>query len=271
MAKPELNATIGTRIDLGPDLALFHVVPNGWDLQDFKAGQFAVLGLPGSHPRGAYCFPDEKHPDPHKYIQRAYSIASTPLNKRYLEFYVTLVKDGALTPRLWCLRMGDRLWLSPKITGRFTLENSDPQKNVIFICTGTGVAPFISMLKTYLRPGQDRKFVLFHGVRQSQDLAYREEFYIMENMCPNFRYYPIISRERDDPVPWHFETGRVQKLWEKRVIAQAWGEEPLPENTEIYLCGNPNMITEMIQILNKEGFKEHTKDEAGQIHTEKYW
>src|SRR5690349_4515403 len=99
MAQPELNATISDRIDLGPELVIIRVVPDGWELPDFKAGQYTVLGLPGSHPRGFFALPDTKHPDPAKYIQRAYSIASTPLNKQFVEFYITLVRVGALTPR----------------------------------------------------------------------------------------------------------------------------------------------------------------------------
>lgn len=271
MAPPELNATVSERIDLGPELMILRVVPNGWTLPDFKAGQFAVLGLPGSAARGGYSMPDVKHPDPNKFIQRAYSIASTPLNKLYLEFYITLVRDGALTPRLWCLRMADRLALGQKIAGSFVMDDVPEEKNVIFICTGTGVAPFMSMIQTHLRPNMKRRFAIMHGVRQSQDLGYRSDLLTFERMYDHFNYFPIISRERDDPVPWPGPVGRVQSLWEAGVIDKAWGFHPTPANTHVFLCGHPGMIEEYNKLLQGEGFKENTRTEPGEIHIEKYW
>ncbi|MDQ3813449.1 MAG: ferredoxin--NADP reductase, partial [Armatimonadota bacterium] len=249
MEQPTLNATISDRIDLGPELMIIRVVPDGWPVPDFKAGQFAVLGLPGATPRYWLAAPDPRHPDPHKYILRAYSIASTPQNRTFMEFYITLVRTGALTPRLWLPRMGDMIYLSPKIAGKFTMESVPEEKNVIFIATGTGIAPFISMLQTYLSPAMTRRFVLFHGVRQSQDLAYRSELLTMERLCPNFRYFPIISREQDDPVPWYGPIGRVQQLWQSGVVENAWGVRPAPANAHVFLCGHPEMIREMSALL----------------------
>lgn len=271
MPEPILNATISHRIDMGPELMIIHVVPNDWEIPKYKSGQFAILGLPGSAARGGYSFAEKKHPDAQKFIQRAYSISSSPNNLYYLEFYITLVREGALTPRLWCLRMGDRVWLSPKMSGDFTMDNIPEDKNIIFIGTGTGVAPFMSMLKTYLRPGVKRKFALLNGVRQSQDLGFRSEIYSYQAMYDNFKYFPIISRERDDPVPWKGPIGHVQKIWQEGKITDKWGLKPTPENSHIFLCGHPQMIKEMTEILVREGFKAHSKKEPGNIHIEKYW
>ncbi len=268
---PELNAIISERLDLGPELSMLRIVPN-FDIPDFKPGQFTVLGLPGSSPRGGFSTPDRTHPDPDKFIQRAYSIASTPLNKHYIEFYITLVREGALTPRLWCLRMGDRLWLSPKITGSFTMDNTPEDKNIIFVSTGTGVAPFVSMLQSHMKFGLKRKFALIHGVRQSQDLGYRGQLNSYTRLFPeNFNYYPIISREKLDPVPWKGPIGRVQNIFENGDIERDWGFKITPDNTHVYLCGNPAMIRYIIELLAADGFKEHTKTTPGQIHAEKYW
>src|SRR3990167_9356329 len=111
MAKPEFNAVLSERIDLSPDLAIFKVKPKGWVIPEFRAGQFVVLGLPGSAPRCVGSQPDEKPADPDKFIQRAYSIASTPLIKDYLEFYITVVRHGLFTPRLFSLKAGDNIFL----------------------------------------------------------------------------------------------------------------------------------------------------------------
>jgi len=271
MAPPELNATISERIDLGPELMLIRVVPNGWEIPQFKPGQFAILGLPGSAARGGYSMPDVKHPDPNKFIQRAYSIASTPLNKNYLEFYITLVRDGALTPRLWCLRMADRLYLSAKISGHFVMDDIPEDQNVVFIATGTGIAPFTSMVQTFLKPNMKRRFALLHGVRQSQDLGYRSDMLAFERICPNFNYFPIISRERDDPVPWKGPIGRVQHILTEGLLEKAWGFKPSPANTHFFMCGNPKMILEVTDLLKNDGFTEDKKEAPGQIHIEKYW
>lgn len=268
---PELNAIVRDRIDYGPEISNFRVVPDGWSLPAFIPGQFATLGLLGAASRCAGSEPDEKAWPAEKLIRRAYSIASSPLIKDYLEFNIVKVNNGVLTPRLWNLKVGDRIFLGQKITGQFTMEEVPESANMIFIATGTGVAPFMSMLNTYLRAGQNRKFALFHGVRTSQDLSYRSELLTMQNICPNFSYHPIISRPQADLIPWTGPTGHVQALWDTQVIEQAWTMKPEPANTHLFLCGSPGMITDMIARLVPLGFKEHSKKEPGQIHVEKYW
>lgn len=263
---------ISERIDFGPESAILRVIPDKGAVPDFKPGQFAVLGLPGSTPRceGAEA---EKNPpkDPTKLIRRAYSIASSPLNKNYLEFYLVLVRYGALTPRLWTLKTGDSIWLGPKMSGTFTMDDVPEDKNVVFIGTGTGLAPYVSMLYTFFKPNQKRKFAIFHGARVSQDLAYRSELDNMQRFSPQFSYLPIISRPHLDPIPWNKITGHVQKIWEAKEVEKKWGFKPTPKDTHIFLCGSPQMIDDMITMLGKEGFKEHTKKEPGQIHVERYW
>lgn len=271
MPETKANAILGERIDYGPELALFRVFPQEWSLAPFKPGQFATLGLPGSAPRHKLAHPEKKELDPEKWIKRAYSIASSPLQKDFLEFYIVMVRDGILTPRLWTLQVGDPLFLGEKITGQFTMDAVPDDKNIIFIGTGTGIAPYMSMIGTFLKPNQKQKWALLHGVRISQDLTYSSELKLTEKLCPNFHYFPIISRPHLDPTPWAGPTGHVQAIWESGSIAKAWGFEPKPENTHIFLCGSPGMIAGMTDIFVENGFKEHSNKEPGQIHAEKYW
>lgn len=248
-----------------------YVAPSGWDLADYESGQYTTLGLPGTAPRCPGAAEEEPLKKPERIIKRAYSIVSSPIEKGHLEFYLVLIEDGALTPRLFNLRPGDRLWLSPKITGTFVLSKVPEDANLVFVATGTGVAPYVSMLRTILRPETKRKIALFHGVRNSQDLGYMKEILTMERVSENFTYIPTVSRPKTEIVPWHGQTGYVQEIWESRVLNDRWGFEPTPENTHVYLCGSPGMIDSLVDTLGKDGFVEHTRTTPGQIHLERYW
>ncbi len=271
MAEPALNAVVALRNEISPWLIILRVVPDGWSLPSFIPGQFGVLGLPGSAGRCALSEPEETPADPAKLIRRAYSIASSSRTREYIEFYVALVTTGALTPRLFALKIGDRVWLSPKITGIFTLEQVPAHKNVVLIATGTGLAPYMSMLTTHLVCGSPRRFAVLHGARHSWDLGYRSELMTLQHLCPNFIYTPVISRPQNEPVAWPGVTGYVQDLWNEGVIDKAWGFHPTPENTHVFLCGSPSMIEGTVEILGVEGFTEHSAKQPGQIHVERYW
>lgn len=271
MSEPILNAIVALRTEISPWLIILRVVPDGWTLPDFEPGQFAVLGLPGSAPRCALAEPEETPSDPTRLIRRAYSIASSSLRREFLEFYVALVTTGALTPRLFNLNIGDRLWLSPKITGMFTLAQVPDDQNVVMIATGTGLAPYMSMLTTHLVCGSPRHFAVLHGARHSWDLGYRSELMTLQHLCHNFSYTPVISRPAGEPVPWSGATGYVQDLWRVGIVEKAWGFKPTPQNTHFFLCGSPAMIDAATAMLEEEGFKEHTRKEPGQIHVERYW
>lgn len=271
MAEPKLNAIVTLRDEISPWLMILRVVPAGWALPDFVPGQFAVLGLPGAAPRCALSEPEEPAADPHKLIRRAYSIASSSLTRQYMEFYIALVTTGALTPRLFALKIGDPIWLGPKITGLFTLDQAPADCNLVLIATGTGLAPYMSMLSTHLMCGGAQRVVVLHGARHSWDLGYRSQLMTLQRLCPNFTYIPTISRPKDEPAPWPGATGYVQDLWRDGVLARVWGRRPTPADTHIFLCGAPAMIDDMVQLLGREGFKEQTRKEAGEIHVERYW
>ena len=267
----ELNAVVVNRTEVASGLIILRVAPEGWELPEWRSGQFAVLGLPGSAPRASMTDPETEQPDPDKMIRRAYSIASAPEDSDHLEFYITLVRSGALTPRLFALQPGDRLFLGKKITGMFTLSEVPEGQHLVLVGTGTGLAPYMSMLRSELGERAGSKTVVLLGAYHSWDLGYRSELTTMQRFNPDFRFIPVISHPGDEIIEWKGETGWVQDLWERGLVAEALGETPTPENTHVLLCGNPGMIEGMIERLGRDGFAEHSKKEPGQIHAEKYW
>lgn len=272
MPQDELNAIVSQRLEVTPDLIILRVAPDGWELSRFEAGQFAVLGLPRDAPRHAFSDRVEDYDEPVAgLIRRAYSIASSSVAREYMEFYITMVRSGALTPRLFALEVGDRVWLGPKVTGMFTLADVPPDTHVVMVATGTGLAPYMSMLRTYLRDHVERRFVVLHGARHSWDLGYRSELETMQDLCANFTYIPQISRPANEHVSWSGNTGYVQDLWTDGALDETWKGHPTPEDTHVFVCGNPHMCEDVMAILFEEKFKEHSRREPGQIHVERYW
>lgn len=270
MASGETNAVVSQRIEVAPGLIILRVAADGWQLPEFVPGQFAVLGLPGTAPRCELSDDEEPLDKPEKLIKRAYSIASSSISREYMEFYVTLVRSGALTPRLFALEVGDRLWLGPKFTGSFTLGDVPAGQRVMLMATGTGLAPYMSMMRTVLQD-DTHQYVVVHGARHSWDLGYRSELNTMAQLARSFRYIPAITRPAQETVAWTGLTGYLQNLWQQGKIAEIIGTRPTPEDTHIFLCGNPSMIEAIMGILEAEGFTEHKKRRPGTIHVEKYW
>ena len=166
---------------------------------------------------------------------------------------------------------GDRIWLSSKITGVFTLDSVPPERNLVLIATGTGLAPYMSMVRTVLAEEGHRRFAIIHGARHSWDLGYRSELTSLESAYPNLAYLPIVSRPGQESSPWTGQTGYCQDVWTRRLIERHWGFAPTFENSHVFLCGNPDMIQNTLELLAEEGFREHTKKSPGQVHLEKYW
>ena len=271
MADTELNAVVHSRIEVAPGLIILQVKPDGWELPDFEPGQYAVLGLPGSAKRVDLSDPEEEPPAPDKLIKRPYSISSSSKEKEYLELYITLIRSGLLTPRIFALKPGDRLFLSGKCKGLFTFSQVPAEAHLVMIATGTGIAPYMSMLRSEFKERPDRHFALLHGARHSWDLGYRAELSTLAYYFDNFTYIPTVSRPQEEKEGWTANKGYVQDMWRAGVVAEKWGFAPTPENTHVFLCGAPAMLQEMSGILIEEGFKEHKKKEPGQIHLEKFW
>ena len=272
VAKPtELNAVLTLREDYAPGLVVYRIEPVGWQLPLFTPGQFATIGLPASAPRVEGCDAEDPALDPTRFIRRAYSIASSSKQREYLELYIALVTSGELTPRLLAMKPGDKLWLGPKITGMFTLKEIPPDQDLVMIATGTGIAPYMSMLRTELSPEAGRRIALLLGARHSWDLGYSRELFTMQRDSSRLTVLRIVSRPKEEPRPWTGLVGHVQHLWSGGALVEAWGRTPTPADTHVLLCGNPAMIDDMTKVLVAEGFRLHEKSAPGQIHVEKYW
>ncbi len=249
------------RIDVdGPEVAIFRFTPKDHDLFEFVAGQYATLGLDVG---------DE-------FVPRAYSIASSPYERSYLELYINVIEQGQLTPSLFNLRHGDEVYyMGPK--GVFTLARSNAP-HLLLIATGTGLAPYVSMLRTLsIEQSQGkphgRVITLAHGVRYTADLGYRWELDgLSRHREFNFLYVPMVSRSQEDRH-WTPEVGkgRATALLEGAtpdVLPQGLDAEKLRArypsgSTAVYLCGNPDMITDARRSLSARRYEE--------IYTEEYW
>ncbi|MBU0472884.1 MAG: ferredoxin--NADP reductase [Bacteroidetes bacterium] len=266
----ELNSKVTQVIRVSPVNIIIRVSPVGWEVPEFEAGQFAVIYLPGSAPRCENSIPEHQEVDPEKMIRRAYSIASSSKNKEYIEFYITLVHDGELTPRIFALKPGDSIGLTSKFTGMFTMDKAPHDANLVLIATGTGVAPYISMLRSDALANPNRKIAVLHGAYNTWDLGYSSELSLLDSLVPNFTYIPTITDTDKEIVKWGGNVGFVQDVWKSRKLEQKWNQKLTSENTHVFLCGNPYMIDETIQLLETEGFVEHKGKVTGQIHAEKW-
>jgi len=265
----EMNATVTKRDEINHGLLVLRVRPD-FALPEFEAGQYVVLALPGSQARGDYADPEDPPAAPEKLIKRAYSIASSSLEGEYLEFYVALVHSGALTPRLFAIREGERIWLSKKIVGMFTLADVTAGHDVLFVATGTGLAPYLSMLRSDYRFESGRKTVVIHGARVSWDLGYMRELTALAARWRDFHYLPIIDEAERDPE-WPGKVGFVYEYIDDGTVARLLGHELEPESTSVFLCGNPLMTEGMEKMLIGRGFKMHSRRDPGNIFVERFW
>ncbi|RME37434.1 MAG: ferredoxin--NADP reductase [Planctomycetota bacterium] len=263
------NATLILRQDLTEELAVFRIQPDG-PLFSFQAGQYTVIGLPAEAPRHPSADPEDEPPKEGRLLRRAYSIASSSKNNEYVELYITLVRSGALTPRLWMLREGDRLWLGPKAKGHFTMDDLPEERDVVLVGTGTGLAPYIAMIRDHHRCNRGRRFIVVHGARYVRELGYREDLEALHRDCATFLYLPTVSRPQPD-APWTGHVGRVQSVFEDGALEAALGGPVSPEGVHVFLSGNPAMVEDMQERLLRAGFTLHAPRSPGTLHVERYW
>ena len=274
------NATLLERIDIHEALAIFRVVPDSGEIPDFEPGQFANLGLPVPQDPDAAPNPNSprarrKGARPRLY-RRPYSIASPRQEKRYLEFYLVHVDDGKLTSMLWELGPGDRLFMDQRIQGTFTLEGVSPDKEIIAVATGTGLAPFLSMYLTYRDTGRWRKFVILEGCRHAVDLAYHGPLSDAAAEDDSLVYLPMVTREppaSNGSAPgWSGLRGRVHHALDPVAFADLTGSTLSPQTGHVLLCGNPGMIDEAEANLQRLGFVPRDRQNPdGNLHFERYW
>jgi len=207
----------------------------------FENGQFVMLGLPVDG----------------RPLLRAYSIASANWEEE-LEFFSIKVPDGPLTSRLQHIRPGDPILLSRKPTGTLLLSDLLPGRTLYLLATGTGLAPFLALIKDPTTYERFETVVLTHGVRGVADLAYadyirnelpRHEF-LGEDIARKLRYYPAVSRE-----PFARQ-GRLTQFMDSGRMAEELGLPPLdPEHDRAMICGSAQMLADFRAILDARGFR----------------
>ncbi len=264
MDKKDYNATVMGKILLTPDLMILRVKTDE-SRDKFESGQYTILGLYGSEPRSQNSLEEYKKSDSDKMIKRAYSIASANHDTNNFEFYISQVKTGQLTPRLFNLNITDRLFVGTKIIGLFKLTDTPAGKDIVMIATGTGLAPYISFLRSHIKDHQDIKLVVIHGAAYPWDLGYFSELEFINNTFSNFYYYPTLLKANDT---WAGLRGTIESHLENHLLEKQAGVELNPEKTHVFLCGNPTMIESVSKILFEKGYTKHTNKEAGSLHIE---
>ncbi|MGA7576385.1 MAG: hypothetical protein WCA97_20555 [Terriglobales bacterium] len=240
------RARITKRLDFAPDLWMIRVDPRAEF--SFVPGQYATLGVERDARR----------------LERPYSIASSRY-ERELEFFFELVPHGETTPPLYDLQLGDEVLVRKVAKGRFTFDSEQPERaNHLMVSTVTGIAPFVSFLRTLFKDWEEGRFTgnhrlfLLNGASRPWEFGYREELENLAQRAPWFRCVFTVSRPWEDET-WEGEVGRVDELIRK--YADLWG--CTGANSIAYLCGHPEMVEHGKGILKRIGFrKENVKEEV---------
>lgn len=290
------NATITKFEPTHSDLWVLRVRPDHGEASHL-AGQYASLGLGFWEER----IDDAEDPNIderwERLIRRSYSISSRIFDDHgyladdtdghELEFYIVLVpptEDNipALTPRLALKRPGDRIYLGPKVAGRYTLDVvTDPEDTILFLSTGTGEAPHNAMVVELLRKGHTGPIVSAISVRQWADLGYMEKHRLLEKRYPNYHYLPLPTREPDVPKRY------IQDVIASDALVTDFGLAIEADRTHVFLCGNPAMIglpegeseddlsfpetKGAVELLVERGLTLDRRKRPGNIHYEEYW
>jgi len=220
-------------------------------LAPFAAGQFTKLALEHEGQR----------------TTRAYSFVNSPEQPIH-EFYYITVEQGSLSPQLAQLKPGDPVLVAQQPTGFFTLNEVPDAKSLWLLSTGTAIGPYLSMLQTANLVDRFEKIVLVHCVRQHQDLSYRAE---IEALVDKFKsrlvYVPIVTREPNSKmlstrIPAAITSGQLANYAQVALT---------PEESQVMICGNPEMVKATQQLLLSLGFSKNLRRTPGNITVENYW
>lgn len=221
------------------------------DIEPFEAGQFVKIALEING----------------ELVGRPYSLVNPPDNQPLELFYIE-VSDGPLTSHLVNLKPGDNIKVATRAHGFMILDEVPAAKYLWLMATGTGVGPFLSILMTDKPWLRYERVILVYAVRTLSELSYQERIMqILANHSVQFYYIPFISRETVDFAL----TGRIpQAIIDGRLEAHV-GIKINADNSQIMLCGNPQMVKNTSNTLIERGLKKHRRFEPGQITAENYW
>ena len=199
-------------------------------------------------------------------VSRPYSYVSSP-NDDFLEIVYVNVPDGVLTPKLHNLKVGDKLMAMEKSSGFFTMSEVPDGKNLWMLATGTGLGVFISLLKTSDPWQRFENIVLVHGVRNSNELIYQDQINEFDKMNPGkFKYVKTVTREEKEGCL----NMRIPAGLDSKMIQESANLE-INQDSQIMICGNPDMINDTVELLGKQGLERNRRSKPGNITLEKYW
>jgi len=257
---------------LKEDLVIMRLVPNDGQVPEFKAGQFITIGMPN---------PIEDN----KIVRRAYSIASHPENRKFIELVIRWVRKpipGRLTTQLFSAKVGDEIsWIKP--TGAALNINekmpdgSKDERRIVCMGGGTGLAPFVSFAQHLHDVGDEREILVLHGASYVDELSYKEllsdlEIESLDNGIDkwNFKYRATISRPQEwFNRSWGGQIGRVETFLRPKEgglspLEELIGDKITKDNTIFYICGWQGTIDGVMDFMKPKGFvTEHEKREDG--------
>jgi len=223
----------------------------------FEAGQFARLGVQRAD--GSL-------------VWRAYSMVSAP-HDEFLEFFSIVVPNGEFTSELSRLKVGDKLLIDKTAFGFLTLSRFPDGEDLWLLASGTGLAPFLSILQDFAVWQRFKRIVLVYSVRQAKELAYQEligglgQREYLKEFAHKLRYIPIVTRE-------HYQGAlnqRITALLESGELERAADFSLDPERSRLMLCGNPQMLEDCRSVLKNRGMRLALTRKPGQIAVENYW
>ncbi|ASK78039.1 ferredoxin--NADP(+) reductase [Paraphotobacterium marinum] len=223
------------------------------NIDKFIAGQYTKLGL--------------KIDD--NIIQRAYSFVNKPQSST-LEIYITTVNDGLLSPQLEKLQKNDKIMITQHSNGFFTINEVPKSKDLWMIASGTAIGPYLSILNDDSQEVWHKyeNIFIIHSVRYGEDLSYQKDFMAIQNKKPHaFKYIPFVSRE-DYPIGLR---GRVTTALENGGLESYANTIISPENSQVMLCGNPELVRDAKALLEKKGLRKNLRRKPGHITMEHYW
>jgi ferredoxin--NADP+ reductase len=216
----------------------------------FTAGQFVRIALDVAGER----------------VARPFSFVNAPEDP-VMEFYGVVVPEGTLSPRLAGLKAGDRLWVADNPAGFLTVAEVPPAEDLWMLATGTGIAPFLSILRTGEPWQKYRRVILVHAARHAKELVYSDLLVELEKEHEDkFKTVKFVSRERaprtlEGRIPAAIKDGRLEK--EAGPIA--------PGRSQFMLCGNPQMLKDVTAALAERGLRKHRRRAPGHVTVESFW